>query len=233
MSVIPAKLNDSQAKRTKTRSARQTMRHIAIAPRALPFLLAALLAGGLPTSVSAEIYSFTDENGVLHFSNVPTDGRYVPLTGPNAGVKKAVAGSSNIQAQPRTKSQYSGLIEEIARTYGLESALIHAVVSVESAYRVTAVSKKGAGGLMQLMPETAQRYGVTDRFDPVQNLHGGAKYLSDLLKMFNGDMRLTLAAYNAGENNVIKYGHQIPPFQETRAYVPKVMELYRKYQLRM
>jgi soluble lytic murein transglycosylase-like protein len=192
--------------------------------------LAALLACGLATPASAEIYSFTDENGVMHFSNVPTDERYVPLTGPNAGVKKAVAGSSNNLAEPRSKAQYGGIIEEIARTYGLESALIHAVVSVESAYRVTAVSKKGAGGLMQLMPETAQRYGVADRFDPVQNLHGGARYLSYLLKVFNGDMKLTLAAYNAGENNVIKYGNQIPPFQETRAYVPKVMELYRKYQ---
>ncbi|WON74856.1 lytic transglycosylase domain-containing protein [Nitrosospira sp. Is2] len=201
-----------------------------IAPRRLPLLLAALLAFGLATPAGAEIYSFTDENGVMHFSNVPTDERYVPLTGPSAGVKRAVAGPSNTPVEPRTKAQYGGIIEEIARAYGLESALIHAVVSVESAYRVTAVSKKGAGGLMQLMPETAQRYGVTDRLDPVQNLHGGARYLSDLLKMFNGDMRLTLAAYNAGENNVIKYGNQIPPFQETRAYVPKVMELYRKYQ---
>jgi soluble lytic murein transglycosylase-like protein len=209
------------------------MRLFALRAFPFPFLLAALLASGLATPASAEIYSFTDENGVMHFSNVPTDERYVPLTGPNAGVKKAGAGSSNTQAEPRTKTQYRGIIEEIARTYGLESALIHAVVSVESAYRVGAVSKKGAGGLMQLMPETAQRYGVADRFDPVQNLHGGARYLSDLLKMFKGDMRLTLAAYNAGENNVIKYGNQIPPFQETRAYVPKVMELYRKYQLRM
>jgi soluble lytic murein transglycosylase-like protein len=200
------------------------------APRAFPFLSAALLAFGLATPASGEIYSFTDENGVMHFSNVPTDERYVPLTGPNAAVKNAAAGSSSNPAVQRTKAQYAAIIEEISRTYGLESALIHAVVSVESAYRVTAVSKKGAGGLMQLMPETAQRYGVTDRFDPVQNIRGGARYLSDLLKMFNGDMRLTLAAYNAGENNVIKYGNQIPPFQETRAYVPKVMELYRKYQ---
>jgi soluble lytic murein transglycosylase-like protein len=199
--------------------------------RAFPCLFAALLASGLPTpSASAEIYSFTDENGVMHFSNVPTDERYVPIGRPNAAVKNPLAGLSNSPPKPSTRTQYVGIIEEVARTHGLESALIHAVVSVESAYRVTAVSKKGAGGLMQLMPETAQRYGVADRFDPVQNLHGGARYLSDLLKMFNGDMRLTLAAYNAGENNVIKYGNQIPPFQETRAYVPKVMELYRKYQ---
>jgi soluble lytic murein transglycosylase-like protein len=202
-----------------------------IAPRSFLFLLllAALLACGLATPAGAEIYSFTDENGVMHFSNVPTDERYIPLTGPNAVTDNAVTGSSSSPAIRRTRAQYAEIIEETARTYGLESALIHAVVSVESAYRVAAVSKKGAGGLMQLMPETAQRYGVADRFDPVQNIRGGARYLSDLLKMFNGDMRLTLAAYNAGENNVIKYGNQIPPFQETRAYVPKVMELYRKY----
>jgi len=192
------------------------------------FVFVVALTCVLPQSARAEIYSFTDENGVAHFSNVPTDQRYVPLTPSAPSVRKAA--TTGRQAGPNLNSQYGRIIEEIARTYGLESALIHAVVSVESAYRVTAVSKKGAGGLMQLMPETAQRYGVTDRFDPVQNLHGGARYLTDLLKMFNGDIRLTLAAYNAGENNVIKYGNQIPPFQETRAYVPKVMELYRKYQ---
>ena len=209
------------------------MRLFALRAFPFPFLLAALLASGLATPASAEIYSFTDENGVMHFSNVPTDERYVPLAGPGAVTENAVTGSSSSPAIRRTRAQYAELIEETARTYGVDSALIHAVVSVESAYRVAAVSKKGAGGLMQLMPETAQRYGVADRFDPVQNIRGGARYLSDLLKMFSGDMRLTLAAYNAGENNVIKYGKQIPPFQETRAYVPKVMELYRKYQLRM
>jgi soluble lytic murein transglycosylase-like protein len=196
---------------------------------AYTFVFVIVLTCVLPQSATAEIYSFTDENSVAHFSNVPTDPRYVPLTPSAPSVRKAIA-TTGRQAEPKLNSQYGRIIEEIARTYGLESALIHAVVSVESAYRVTAVSRKGAGGLMQLMPETAQRYGVADRFDPVQNLHGGARYLSDLLKMFNGDMRLTLAAYNAGENNVIKYGNQIPPFQETRAYVPKVMELYRKYQ---
>jgi soluble lytic murein transglycosylase-like protein len=131
------------------------------------------------------------------------------------------------------KAQYGSIIETIARTYALESALIHAVVSAESGYNSTAISKKGAAGLMQLMPETAQRYGVTDRFDPVQNLHGGARYLSDLLRMFNGNLSLALAGYNAGENSVVKYGYQIPPYAETRMYVPKVLDLYRKYQLRM
>ncbi|MEP6880307.1 MAG: lytic transglycosylase domain-containing protein [Nitrosospira sp.] len=125
------------------------------------------------------------------------------------------------------------IIEEITQIYALESALVHAVVFAESAYNATTVPKKSAAGLMQLMPETAQRYGAADRFDPVQNLHAGTRYLSDLLKMFNGNVSLALAAYNAGENNVVKYGNQIPPFQETRMYVPKVLDLYQKYRVSM
>jgi soluble lytic murein transglycosylase-like protein len=195
-------------------------------------MFAALLPYGLAHSAGGDIYWFTDENGVVHFSNVPTDKRYVPfITSDGSSAKKTASGAGARRSQAIVKMQYRLAIEEIARTYALESALIHAVVAVESAYNPAAVSKKGAAGLMQLMPETAQRYGVADRFDPVQNLHGGARYLNDLLKMFNGNLSLTLAAYNAGENNVIKYGHQIPPFQETRAYVPKVLNLYRKYQV--
>lgn len=194
-------------------------------------MFAALLPCSLAHSAGGDIYWFTDENGVVHFSNVPTDKRYVPfITSGGRSAKKTISASGSKRSQGAVKTQYGPAIEEIARTYALESALIHAVVTVESAYNPTAISKKGAAGLMQLMPETAQRYGVADRFDPVQNLHGGARYLNDLLKMFNGNLNLTLAAYNAGENNVIKYGHQIPPFQETKAYVPKVLDLYRKYQ---
>ena len=186
-------------------------------------LLSTILAWGIaPLPASAEIYSFTDENGVLHFSNVPTDERYVPLSAPNAVAKRTVGGSSNNQAASLTKAQYVGVIEEVARTYGLESALIHAVVSVESAYRVTAVSRKGAGGLMQLMPETAQRYGVTDRFDPVQNLHGGARYLSDLLKMFNGDIRLTLAATTLAKITLSNTETRFHRSRKPGHYVPKV-----------
>ncbi len=86
---------------------------------------------------------------------------------------------------------------------------------------------------MQLMPDTTRRYGATGRFDPVQELHAGAKYLSDMLRMFNGNVSLALAAYNAGENNVVKYGSRIPPFQETRNYVSRVLNLYQKHQVSM
>jgi len=195
--------------------------------------LSALLACGLTHPAWAQIYTFTDEDGVVHFSNVPTDKRYVPFDGSGRAADKATTRPGKNRVGTFAKAQYEAAIDAVARTYALESALIHAVVSAESGYNATAVSKKGAAGLMQLMPETAQRYGVTDRFDPVQNLHGGARYLSDLLRMFNGNLSLVLASYNAGEKNVVKHGYQIPPFQETKAYVPKVLNLYRKYQLKM
>lgn len=124
---------------------------------------------------------------------------------------------------------YDRMVNKIARTYGLESALLHAVISVESRYSPKAVSKAGAIGLMQLMPETARQYGVADPLDPVQNLRGGARYLRYLLKKYNNDRHLALAAYNAGEASVAKYGNQIPPYPETKNYVPRVMGYYRKY----
>ena len=198
-----------------------------------PFIMTALLACGLAAQpANATIHWFTDENGVVHFSNVPTDKRYVPFTAANGAVAgKTIPGTRDRRSDKLARVQYGAIIEQIAGIYALESALVHAVVSAESAYNATAVSKKGAAGLMQLMPDTARRYGATDSFDPVQNLHAGSRYLSDLLKMFNGNVSLALAAYNAGENNVVKYGNQIPPFQETRMYVPKVLDLYRKYQV--
>ncbi|MDQ3186508.1 MAG: lytic transglycosylase domain-containing protein [Pseudomonadota bacterium] len=161
------------------------------------FAFAVLLTWGMVQPANANIYWFTDEEGVIHFSNVPTDARYVPFTAPAVG-KKTMAGTGDRRSETRLKVHYGAIIEEIARTYVLESALIHAVISVESAYNATALSRKGAAGLMQLMPETARRYGATDRFDPIQNLHAGARYLSNLLKLFNGNVSLALAAYNAG-----------------------------------
>lgn len=124
---------------------------------------------------------------------------------------------------------YDRMVNRIARTYGVESALLHAVISVESRYRPAAISKAGAIGLMQLMPMTAKRYGVADPLDPMQNVRGGARYLRYLLKKYNNDRNLALAAYNAGEASVAKYGNQIPPYPETTEYVPRVMEYYRRY----
>ena len=101
--------------------------------------------------------------------------------------------------------------------------LLHAIIAVESAYDARAVSSKGAQGLMQLMPATAQRFGVLDPFDPHENVRAGARYLKALMAQFNGDLKLTLAAYNAGESAVVRYGNRVPPFAETQKYVPKVM----------
>jgi soluble lytic murein transglycosylase-like protein len=126
------------------------------------------------------------------------------------------------------KLKYDQLVEDAARTYGLDSALLYAVISMESGYNPKAVSKKGASGLMQLMPVIAKHYGVVDLLDPVQSLHGGAKYLRDMLILFNNDVSLAVAAYNAGETAVVRYGNRIPPYRETMNYVPRVLNAYRE-----
>lgn len=124
--------------------------------------------------------------------------------------------------------EFSALIDWAASVHGLDPWLLHAVIRAESSYNPQAVSPKGAMGLMQLMPGTAARYGVADPYNPEQNVLGGARYLRDLMGLFGSDVRLAVAAYNAGEGNVQKYGYQIPPFEETRGYVAKVLDYYRR-----
>ena len=128
------------------------------------------------------------------------------------------------------KFKYDQTVEDVARTYGLDSALLYAVILVESGSNPKAISKKGASGLMQLMPSIAKHYGVVDLLDPVQNLHGGARYLRDMLTLFNNDVSLAVAAYNAGETAVVRYGNHIPPYRETMNYVPRVLNFYRECQ---
>lgn len=179
--------------------------------------------------VWANIYTFIADDGAMTLSNIPGEGRYKVVV----KSRDDLSGADNVSrpaAGLARKAEYDSLVDEVARTYGLESALLHAVISVESRYIPDAVSRKGALGLMQLMPVTARRYGVANPLDPVQNLHGGAKCLRDLLKRFNNDVSLALAAYNAGENAVVRNGYRIPPYRETVAYVPKVLDFYRKYQ---
>jgi soluble lytic murein transglycosylase-like protein len=129
-------------------------------------------------------------------------------------------------AAPAKRVACVSLIDQVARETGLKPELLHAVIRAESAYNASAVSHAGAGGLMQLMPGTAERYGVRDRFDPPQNVRGGARYLRDLLQMFDRNLQLALAGYNAGENAVIQYDRTIPPYAETQQYVKRVMQYY-------
>ena len=156
------------------------------------------------------IYAYADERGSWHFTDVPDDPRYRAVGGP----------------APAAQRPYEELIEATARSLGVDAALVHAVIGVESAYDARAVSKRGAAGLMQLMPPTAARFGVTDPFDPAQNIRGGTQYLQELLRRFGNDLELALAAYNAGEGAVERYGRKMPPYPETIAYVPRVLRAY-------
>jgi soluble lytic murein transglycosylase-like protein len=124
-------------------------------------------------------------------------------------------------------TQYDSIIEKAAVSAAVEPNLLRAVIVVESGFNSRAVSKKGAVGLMQLMPATATRFGVANPYDPIQNIRGGAAYLKFLMDRFGHDVRLALAAYNAGEEAVDRNGGQIPPFSETMAYVPRVLKIYR------
>ena len=172
----------------------------------------------LPGTLTATIFSFTDNNGVVHFSNVPDDPRYRPMV------------SRRIRyARPVNHLRYDLYISKAARRFSVDPLLIKAIISAESNFDRTAVSKKGAKGLMQLMPATINDMNVSDPFDAEDNITGGTRYFSRLLKTFNGDLNLTLAAYNAGPTVVKKIG-RVPKISETLNYVSKVIKNYRKYQ---
>lgn len=130
--------------------------------------------------------------------------------------------------RPPVDLPYHDKVVAAAEKSRLEPALIHAVIRIESAYNPGAVSPKGAVGLMQLMPDTARRYGVKNSRDPAENIHGGTQYLVDLKQMFDGDLNLVLAAYNAGEKAVIRYGNAVPRFPETIRYIPRVLAEYER-----
>jgi soluble lytic murein transglycosylase-like protein len=137
------------------------------------------------------------------------------------------APEAEAQAEPRSNKKFDGIIKTVAEKYSLESSLIHSIISAESDYDPFCISSKGALGLMQLMPETARIYGVGNPFDPQDNIEGGVRYLKDLINLFNKRTRYVLAAYNAGQTAVKKYGG-IPPYPETRNYIEKVMSSYPK-----
>jgi soluble lytic murein transglycosylase-like protein len=184
-------------------------------------LLFALLA----RVASADIYYFVDPAGVAHYTNVPVDPRYTFLLAtPGDRTESGEAYSAEMLAR---SSRYDPIIEEAAASSSVAPDLLRAVIVIESGFNAGAVSRKGAVGLMQLMPEIASRYGVSDRFDPRQNVRAGARHLRSLIDRYDEDLKLVLAAYNAGEGAVERYGRRVPPYKETRTYVPKVLRVYQ------
>lgn len=173
----------------------------------------------------ADIYRYEDSNGVVHFTDAPTDKRF-KIFMRDIKREKQLRTSFRISGDP---ARYESLISSCAVKYGVDKSLIKAVIHAESAYNPNAVSRKGAQGLMQLMPKTAQDLKVADAFDPAENIRGGVRYLKFLLDTCKGDVSLALAAYNAGLSRVARYGG-IPPYQETRSYVSKVLEYQKNYQ---
>jgi len=178
---------------------------------------------------SVRIYKFVDSNGITHLTDKPKHSGYKLISqgGSHLPSFLSVVASSPIIHK---RLRYKRLIQKVANHTGLEAAFLHAIIQIESAYNPNAISPKGAVGLMQLMPATAKRFGVKNRTNPSSNIYGGARYLRFLLNLFNNNTMLAVAAYNAGENVVKRYGNKIPPYRETRNYVKKVMKLYRSLQ---
>lgn len=197
-------------------------------------LIAAVVAA--PVTAAADIYKFVDADGVVHFTTtkpgVPNAQVYARGTGSSSGSGTTPRpGVVPFAPQDRDLTRYSRYddhIRQAAALYQIPEALVRAVIKVESDYDARAVSYAGARGLMQLMPETAERLGVKDIHDPRENIFGGVRYLRVLANMFNGNLELTCAGYNAGENAVVTHGG-IPPYAQTRDYVVKVTKFYRRY----
>jgi soluble lytic murein transglycosylase-like protein len=147
---------------------------------------------------------------------------------PAPGITPNLMAESSSQAWSTGNAKIDNLIRHYGAQHGVDPYLIYCLMSQESTFVASATSPKGAQGLMQLMPGTAARYGVTNPYDVAQNIAGGTRYLKDLLKMFNGRVDLALAGYNAGEGAVMKYGNNIPPYDETRNYVRLILKRYTR-----
>jgi soluble lytic murein transglycosylase-like protein len=181
-------------------------------------------------SARADIYKYVDKKGVVHFTNLPSSPQY-RLYQKNNHESNYINGPTSYRiGMGGDEKRYDSVIASLCRKYEMDTALVKAVIKTESDFDPFAVSSKGAQGLMQLMPGTARDMQVRNPLDPNQNLQGGICYLRKMLDMFNGDMRLALAAYNAGFNTVIECGWRVPNIPETRDYVQKVMYHIKRYE---
>ncbi len=228
--------------------------------RIVPPLVAALFAGTGPAH-AGDLYGFVDENGRVHVTANPPAGdpRYqlflrapddyllkeasalpparnpgdfrlrAPMARMSADAEKALLANPALAAKP-----YRDEVLEASKEHKVDPALVYAVMRAESNYNPNAVSEKGAVGLMQIMPDTGRRFGLKEKElkVPGKNIRTGVQYLSELIAMFDGDLRLAVAAYNAGENAVIRHGRRVPPYAETIAYVPRVLRAYDELRLK-
>jgi len=194
----------------------------------LPLLLSLLCAAQFFFALShanADIYKYIDDEGVIHLTNIPTESG-IPY--------ELVLREKRVQfrLRPSEMTRYDHLILKAAEKYSIDSSLIKAVIKAESNFNHHAVSPVGAKGLMQLMPATASSLQVRDAFHPENNIEGGTRYLRYLINVFNGNIPLALAAYNAGEKAVLNNNGRIPPYRETQQYVRKVLDYYDQYRER-
>ena len=195
------------------------------------------LAGALGLAVvapaaQADVWKFVDRYGVVHLSDRSMGpGSELLVRGKKRVKNRSVSSKHAPGDLKENEKRYTRLIDRVSRELSLDRNLVHAVVRVESAFDPQAVSRAGAVGLMQLMPRTAELYGVRDSRNPTQNIYAGVLHLRKLIQQFN-DVVLALAAYNAGENAVINYGYKVPPYPETQNYVRKVLVFYRQYSSR-
>lgn len=173
-----------------------------------------------PSPARAEIYQYVDRDGTIHLSNVPTDPRFRRIDPRRLSLRS-----------PIEVKELERLIGWYSRRHRLDPALLRAVIRAESNFDPRAISRAGAMGLMQLMPSTAEALNVYDPYNPMENISGGSRYLRYLLDRFDGDLQLALAAYNAGESLVLRY-RTVPPIDETRHYVRKVLRFYKSYRSR-
>jgi len=202
------------------------------AVRAAVTAVAVLVSSSVAGDAVADIDAYTDADGVVHFTNLRADPRYkVYLRGDGQNARAPRSGVFPVPPTDRELARftrYDEWIREASALYQIPEPLVRAVIKVESDYDPRAVSYAGACGLMQLMPETAAGLQVKDIHDPRENIFGGVRFLRILANTFNGDLELTIAAYNAGEGAVIQWGG-IPPYQQTQGYVVKVSRYYRRY----